>query len=70
MQRDCLMNLCEHLSIPNVKIEDVTKDLWGEGRHTFRQVKLIHGKKKFLYVLMGAVNFEPGNILITWRYKV
>lgn len=66
----CLHRLFDHLSFPHGKVGDVVKNLFGEGRHTFRQGRIESWKEEIPSALFADINYELGDVIERWGYAL
>jgi hypothetical protein len=69
-QEACLHRLFDHLSIPHGKVDHVVKNLFGEGRHTFRQGRIDSWKEEIPSALNADINYELGDVIERWGYAL
>jgi hypothetical protein len=67
-QKETLTRLCDWLEIPTPPIEQVTEELFGPGRHTFRKGQIASWKDELPKNLIKQVDEKLSDVLELWGY--
>ena len=69
LQEKSLLKLCDYLCIPKDRIPYAKKNLFGEGRHTFRKGNIDSWKEEIPGNVQDVINIEMKDVLQRWGYK-